>query len=298
MRIASINQLSRLFFVMAIFCGALIFTNTVSAASLYFSPSAKTYHVGNSFQVSAYVSTADAMNACEAIIDYPSNLLEATSVSTKSSIFSLMVENASFSSTNGTARFSGVVLNPGYTGTGGRLITINFRAKAVGEAVLTFTSAQVLANDGAGTDILSSRGSAKITILEKIEEPIIEKPTVPVTPTEPVSGSTDSQPSGTTAGGSASPTVTTTPAPIMATTVTNIIVPHTCAVSQLPTFFIKIGNVTFDQSSACLALIVVTIMTSATVSVWGFAHILMAGRRAKTVVKGLRTIKKINKLRK
>jgi hypothetical protein len=297
MRIASINKLSRLFFVMAIFCGTFIFANNASAAALYFSPSAKTYHVGNTFQVSAYVSTADAMNACEAVIDYPSNLLEATSVSTKSSIFSLMVENASFSSTNGTARFSGVVLNPGYTGTGGRLITINFRAKAVGEAVLTFSSAQVLANDGAGTDILSSRGSAKITILEKIEEPIIDKPTVPVTPTEPASGLTGSQTSGT-AGGSASPTVTTTPAPIMATTVTNIIVPHTCAISQLPTFFIKIGNITFDQSSACLALIVVMTMTSATVSVWGFAHILLVGRRAKRVMKGIRTIKKISKLKK
>ena len=299
MNFAPIKKLLRLFFAMVIFCGILLSANTALAASLYISPSSKTYHAGDTFSISAYVSTGnDAMNACEATIDYPSDLLEATSVSSKSSIFSLMVENASISSANGTARFSGVVLNPGYTGSSGRLITINFRAKKVGTAILSFVGAQVLANDGSGSSILSSRGTATINILEALPAPEKKPETTQPTITKP-QGS----------GGIATTTIKiVTATPVIATTVVNIVESPNYPISQLPTFFLKIGNVTFDTSSACLLLIIIMILCSASVSIWGFAHMIILSRKAAinlahhiTIgrkINAVKTIKKISKLKK
>lgn len=74
------------------------------------------------------------------------------------------MQEPSFSNSNGTVNFEGIVLNPGFTGEAGKILTINFKAKAVGEAALTFFSASVLANDGEGTNILTTLGQANFNL--------------------------------------------------------------------------------------------------------------------------------------
>ena len=64
----------------------------------------------------------------------------------------------------GTINFEGIALNPGFTGASGKLITINFRIKAAGTALLNFSSGSALANDGKGTNILASMGSAQFSL--------------------------------------------------------------------------------------------------------------------------------------
>jgi hypothetical protein len=137
----------------------------VNAATLYLSPSSGSYAVGQSFGVSVYVSSADqAMNAASGLISFPPDKLEVASLSKTGSIFSLWVQEPTFSNSVGTVTFEGIVLNPGFTGSAGKIITVNFKAKTAGNVILTFSSGSVLANDGKGTNILTGLGDANFSI--------------------------------------------------------------------------------------------------------------------------------------
>ncbi len=155
-----IKLLVALSFILVLFSVA-----KAEAASLYFSPSSGSYAVGNTLSISVYVSSAEqAMNAASGVISFPRDKLEVTSLSKNGSIFALWVQEPSFSNTAGTANFEGIVLNPGFTGATGKVISINFRAKAAGVATLNFSSGSVLANDGKGTNILASLGNAQFNL--------------------------------------------------------------------------------------------------------------------------------------
>ncbi|GMX58421.1 MAG: hypothetical protein MCSN_0750 [Candidatus Microsyncoccus archaeolyticus] len=161
------------------------FPFSINAATLYFSPSSGTYSINNIIQVGVYVSTpTEAMNAASGIIDFPTDKLEVVSLSKVGSIFSLWVQEPSFSNSLGTVGFEGVVFNPGFTGASGKLMTINFRAKKSGISNLSFLSGSVLANDGNGTNILSGSGVARFTFNETEKEEEIVKPilNVPLAP--------------------------------------------------------------------------------------------------------------------
>ena len=142
-----------------------ISAQVANAATLYFSPSSGSYEVGKTFSVGVYVSSADqAMNAAFGVITFPQDKLEVTSLSKTGSIFSLWVQEPSFSNALGTINFEGIVLNPGFTGSNGKAITITFRTKAAGNAPLTFSSGSVLKNDGKGTNILTGLGDAAFSL--------------------------------------------------------------------------------------------------------------------------------------
>jgi len=155
----------RLLFALLVAGFLLLVAPSAEAASLYFSPSSGSYTVGSAFSVSVYISSAEqAMNAAFGIISFPQDKLEATSLSKSGSIFSLWVQEPSFSNAAGTINFEGIVLNPGFTGATGKVISINFRAKAAGVATLNFSSGSVLANDGKGTNILAGLGNAQFSL--------------------------------------------------------------------------------------------------------------------------------------
>jgi len=155
----------------------LSFTAEASAATLSFSPSGASVSVGNIVSVKVVVDTSgEAINNAEAIIQFPSDLLEVVSVSKSSSVFSLWVEEPIFSNSSGTVKFNGGVANPGFNGSNGSLVSITFKAKALGNASILFTEAAVRKNDGLGTDILTSKNSGFVQI---IRAPLIEPPVVP-----------------------------------------------------------------------------------------------------------------------
>lgn len=143
----------------------IFFPTVAKAATLYLSPPSGTYTVYDNFSVTVYTSSTDqAMNAAEAVIAFPTSKLEVSSISTSGSIFNFWVVSPAYSNTTGLINFSGIVYTPGYTGSAGKLITINFSAKAAGTADVTFNSGSVLANDGLGTEILTSMTGASFTI--------------------------------------------------------------------------------------------------------------------------------------
>ena len=141
-------------------------------ATLEFSPASGSYQQGSVFTVNVFAdSKGTALNALSGVVSYPNNLLEVVSISKGQSIISLWVQEPSFSNTAGTVNFEGIVLNPGYNGANGKVLTITFKVKSVGVANFSFPSGSILANDGDGSEIISGKGTAKFTLIpETVEE--------------------------------------------------------------------------------------------------------------------------------
>lgn len=155
----------------------------VTAASLSLSPKAAEYKVGASFKLSIYASSPDqALNTVAGSLTFPPSLLEVTSLSKEGSVFALWIREPSYSNTAGNVTFESVVLNPGYIGNGGKVLTVNFKVKAAGTAALGISGASVLANDGLGTNILKGVSGASLRLLAADAAP-------PVTPPDPNAGS-------------------------------------------------------------------------------------------------------------
>ena len=143
---------------------SVVLPTIANAATLSFSPSSGSYAVGNTFSASILISSADqSMNAASGAVSFPPDKLEVASVSKTGSVFTLWVQEPSFSNSAGAVTFEGIVLNPGFMGANGKAVTINFKVKAAGSAVLNFSSGSALANDGKGTNILASLGNAQFS---------------------------------------------------------------------------------------------------------------------------------------
>lgn len=167
---------------------AFYIPDIAEAAALYFSPSSGYYNVGEIIPVSVYVSSEDAaMNAASGVINFSKEKLEVVSLSKSGSIFSLWVQEPTFSNDGGTVNFEGIVLNPGFSGKSGKIITVNFRAKMSGSASLNFSSGAVLANDGNGTNILKNLSGAEFNLSTPESVPVLELPKTPEisSPTHP-----------------------------------------------------------------------------------------------------------------
>ncbi|MES2216457.1 MAG: cohesin domain-containing protein [Patescibacteria group bacterium] len=155
------------------------------AATLSLSPSGGgSYSVGQTFTVPVYVSTAGgstAMNAVSTTISYPRNLFDLLSIDKNGSIINFWIREPA-AAADGSISLEGGVYNPGYAGSQGRIVSLIFKAKAVGTGSLTFGNASVLANDGQGTNILSTTGTAVVTIRKAAATPTPTPIVVPVVP--------------------------------------------------------------------------------------------------------------------
>ncbi|MCK5122970.1 MAG: hypothetical protein KAQ87_02375 [Candidatus Pacebacteria bacterium] len=169
--------------IFTLFIAQLFFPSEsfAAGASLYISPSAKSCQIGQSFAVTIFVSSAErAMNAAQGTMSFPADKLSVTSISKSGSVINLWTQEPSFSNSAGTINFEGVVLNPGFTGSAGKMISINFKTKTAGDAVVSFSSGSILANDGKGTSILTGFGNARFNIESEIPAPVPPISTTPV----------------------------------------------------------------------------------------------------------------------
>ncbi len=156
--------------------GALFFrtltqqnTSNLEAAALSISPSSGNYNVGDTITISLLVNTSDkSINAVAGKINFPVDKLEVTSISKSNSILTLWVEDPSYSNKDGVISFSGVSPSPGFNGPAGQVISIVFKVKAEGDAVIETKEAQVLANDGLGTDILTDVSPSKVSLVKPV----------------------------------------------------------------------------------------------------------------------------------
>lgn len=145
-----------------------------SSASFYLSPSGGDKIIGDTVSASVMISTDAAINAAEGSVSFSSDILQYQSVSTDGSIFSFWTTGPSGGSTS--VNFGGGLASPGYTGGAGKIITITWKAVAAGEATITINGGKILANDGAGTNILAGNGSGKFNISQESQPESPAKP--------------------------------------------------------------------------------------------------------------------------
>lgn len=139
-------------------------TGSAAGSMLYFGQSTGTFSINENFTVNVKVDTAgNSINAGEGTIGFDKDTLEVVSLSRNGSLFSLWPVEPSFSNTDGIISFGGGTPT-GYSGPGGNLLAITFKAKRAGAAQVRFTSGAVLANDSKGSNILQSLGMANYTI--------------------------------------------------------------------------------------------------------------------------------------
>jgi len=187
--------MDKIYKIMFVFALLILAPLSAHAATLNFSPPSGTYTVGSTFSVNVTVDSSDqAMNAASGVVSFPWDKLEVVSISKTSSIFSLWPAEPSFSNSAGTVSFEGIVLNPGYTGANGKILSITFRVRSAGTANLSFSSGSVLANDGTGANILDGlrvavftlASSGETTPAPQIETPIVAGNSLGITsPTHP-----------------------------------------------------------------------------------------------------------------
>lgn len=172
--------------IAAVFSFCLI-VQSAQAASLGISPNSATMREGETKSFSLTVNSADqAMNASQGKLTFPTGKLQVTSVA-KGTLFKYWTDEPAFSNSNGTVTFGGGLPTPGFKGSGRAAITVTFRAKASGTAMLTYSSGTILSNDGNGTNILTSYGSATVRIGEATPTNTAPAPNpTPVTPSTPV----------------------------------------------------------------------------------------------------------------
>ncbi|MBI5467095.1 MAG: hypothetical protein HY975_02670 [Candidatus Kerfeldbacteria bacterium] len=163
------------------FAGLFVATS-VGAASLNLTPGSGSHPVGQSWTVTVTVNAAgQAINASEGTIVWTTPTLSLKSISTSGSIFQFWAIQPSGSDATGRVIFSGGLPSPGYNGSGGTILRLTFQAKAVGTATVQLSGGKVLANDGQGTDVLTTQGKATYTITPATTT----TPTTPSVPSRP-----------------------------------------------------------------------------------------------------------------
>lgn len=142
------------------------FTGRVSAsqASFYLSPSQGNYKVGEILPVSVFIATEGvSINAAQGTLSFPAEKLRVLNVSKKDSIFTLWVQEPVWSNSNGEISFGGGLPNPGFSGSGGKIITIYFEVYSPGEVKLNFEKQMVTANNEYGTSVISEGEEANFS---------------------------------------------------------------------------------------------------------------------------------------
>ncbi len=137
-----------------------------TGASLTLSPNQGQFSVGSTFQVSIILNTgSQAVNAVNVHVSFPPDKLQVVNPTISQSFIQIWTNGPSYSNTAGTLTFQGGLPSPGITTSSGVVSTIEFRATAVGTATLSFSGdSQVLANDGNGTNILTSKSAGSYLI--------------------------------------------------------------------------------------------------------------------------------------
>ncbi|MBI5421315.1 MAG: hypothetical protein HZA35_03325 [Parcubacteria group bacterium] len=175
-----------LVFLLAISCVGTVYAAEGVALSL--SPASGSYYVGDTISLKIFVtSPSREINAISGVVSYPKDLLSPMAVSKMGSLVSLWPEEPSFSSEG--VRFGGVIFNPVFKGENGTVLTVKFKAKASGEALLNIASGSVLANDGNGTEVLGITKGAKLIITNPPQRRITpheERPLVIASSTCPI----------------------------------------------------------------------------------------------------------------
>ncbi|MBX4200200.1 hypothetical protein KW790_01955 [Candidatus Parcubacteria bacterium] len=149
----------------------------IHAATLSIAPASGTVEVGDRLTLRVVVSSATPINAISGLLLLPTDIFSVDSVSKAGSLLNFWVTEPGFTEV-GELHFEGVTLG-GYSGGTANVITVILHAIKTGQGTVSFKSGSILANDGQGTDVTDSLGSATFSVIPATGVKTTEPPVSP-----------------------------------------------------------------------------------------------------------------------
>ncbi len=159
----------KIIFTAVIFILSLFFLEEAYAdhgATLSLSPSAGTFVVGSTFDMTLVLDTNNTdINAVAVFLSFPPDKLQVVSSTAGKSVVSLWSVPPRFNNREGTVELQGVITG-GLNASNALITTITFRVKSTSTSIIKIGDAsRVLRNDGAGTDYLQHRENSLYTLI-------------------------------------------------------------------------------------------------------------------------------------
>lgn len=175
------------FFLISLIASGLL-VSAAQAASLYLLPQGNSFTIGDELTVDVIVdSDSVGINAAQATVNFPAEILRLKEASKQGSVFSFWVEEPVVSNDAGTVRFIGGTPR-GISGSSLKVLRLQFTATGAGKAGLTVSDAAVTASDGKGTNVLAKVTGANLAVGTQViappppppaPEPIVISPPAP-----------------------------------------------------------------------------------------------------------------------
>lgn len=152
------------FFLFSIFYFLLSSASAEAAAGLYFKGPDGVVSVGDEFSVEILIDSDQSLNAYSMTVKYPAGSLQVLGFNSANSIIDVR-RNEPQVLEGGSIKFTGASLKP-FSGRGGIISVVNFKAFQSGNVNLNFSEAKVYLADGRGTKVVPSFNASDIGIVE------------------------------------------------------------------------------------------------------------------------------------
>lgn len=152
---------------------ALIFLTSINiseAATIYALPEYDTLNIGQEFFVDIKINTEeDFINAVQTTVTFPAHI-EITNSDKHNSVFNFWVEDPNISENKDKITFVGGTAK-GVSGKSLQVLRIKCKSVGTGAGIVEMTESVITANDGRGTNVLSSIENASITVGVNVKMP-------------------------------------------------------------------------------------------------------------------------------
>ena len=126
--------------------------------------------VGDIVTVDLKIESTDVgINAGQATVKFPTNILKVQSLDKTDSVFNFWLTEPSFDNDAGTISFIGGSTASGYSGKSLQVLKIKLNVIGNGDANLTFSDTAITAADGTGANVLSVSKGLTFSVLSKTE---------------------------------------------------------------------------------------------------------------------------------
>jgi hypothetical protein len=173
-----IFQTSKILFAVAAFLILYFLTpQFVSAATLYLSSDKEVVNIGETLEVIIKIDSEDVgINAAQATLQFPKDILEVKNLDKSDSIFNFWLEEPAFSNEDGKVTFIGGS-SFGSSGKSLKVLKAIFKVKGSGQIKFVFTDGAITVSDGSGTNVLSVMLGLELTSVPKagVGEPGLEE---------------------------------------------------------------------------------------------------------------------------
>jgi len=173
--IKKILKISGIVLSMAFFS---VFNSAFAESNLSLVPSTQTVGIGQEFSVSLLLDAGENINAAQGIVSFSPSVIQMISVDNSDSVFNFWVEDPTIAKEVGTMSFVGGSSKSVF-GNKLKILTMKFKAVGIGTSNIKYSNGVVAADDGMGTNVLSSVKETSIVVSGTVvvtTTPVVQQP--------------------------------------------------------------------------------------------------------------------------